>query len=68
MALQSINRKSPSKLIADLMVILFSNEELRNGSVTGKKSNFNKSSSDDSKPIKTKLNKTKIVALKSMIF
>lgn len=49
------------------MVILFSNEELQNGSVTGKKSNFNKNSTD-TKPTKSKLDEKKIEALKSMIY
>lgn len=60
----SVNRKTPSKLIADLVVILFTDEKLRNGSVTGKKSNFIKSLTDDSKPTKNKLDETKILALK----
>lgn len=46
------------------MIILFSNEEFLNGSVNGQKSNLNKSSSY-SKPIKAKLDETKMKALKS---
>jgi len=32
-ALSTINRKSTSKMISDLMVIIFTDDELRNGSV-----------------------------------
>uniref|UniRef100_A0A2S2NI93 BEN domain-containing protein 6 n=1 Tax=Schizaphis graminum TaxID=13262 RepID=A0A2S2NI93_SCHGA len=58
-ALSTINRKSPSKMISDLMVIIFNDDELRNGSVTGKKSNFMKC-----EELKKKLNDQKVKAIK----
>jgi len=36
-ALSTINRKSPSKMISDLLVIIFTDDELCKGTVTGKK-------------------------------
>lgn len=62
-ALSNINRKSHSKMMADLMVILFTDDELRNGSVTGKKSNFIKIG----EPVKQKLDDRKVKAMKGMI-
>lgn len=42
-ALALANKKTPSKLVGDLMLIVFSEKELQNGSVSGKKCNFKKS-------------------------
>ncbi|XP_060856449.1 uncharacterized protein LOC132934186 [Metopolophium dirhodum] len=58
-ALSSINRKCLSKMISDLMIILFTDDELRNGSVTGKKSNFIKSGE-----LKKQLDVNKVKAIK----
>jgi len=60
-ALSSINRKCPSKMISDLMIILFTDDELRNGSVTGKKSNFIKSGE-----LKKQLDVHKVKAIKGI--
>lgn len=57
--LSLINRKTPGKMISDLMLMIFNEEELKTGSVTGKKCNFRKS--DD--PPKTKLNEEKTHAI-----
>jgi len=61
-ALSTINRKSPSKMISDLMVIIFTDDELRNGSVTGKKSNFIKGDGE----LKKKLDDQKVKAIKGI--
>lgn len=39
-----VNRKSFAKLVGDLMLMVFTDTELKNGSVSGKKCNFKKSS------------------------
>ncbi|CAI6370157.1 unnamed protein product [Macrosiphum euphorbiae] len=46
-------------MISDLMIILFTDDELRNGSVTGKKSNFIKSGE-----LKKQLDVHKVKAMK----
>jgi len=46
-----VNRKSFAKLVGDLMLIIFTETELKTGSITGKKCNFKKSNESPKKKL-----------------